>query len=148
MITDAAAKYLWDLQRAVERIVRFIAGRTFDDYLVDEMLSAAVERQFEIIGEALVCLRRIAPDVAAMVPDSAQIVGFRNVLNMPMETSTPKRSGAPSRTICRGCGLLLRICSGAHRAHSAPAAHDQPSSSSSAFASLRSRASKPSVNQP
>jgi uncharacterized protein with HEPN domain len=80
MITDAAAKYLWDVQRAVGRIVRFTVGRTFDDYLADEMLSAAVERQFEIIGEALVCLRRIAPDVAMMVPDAAQIVGFRNVL--------------------------------------------------------------------
>ena len=44
------------------------------------MLSAAVERQFEIIGEALVGLRRIAPEVAAMIPDISQIIGFRNVL--------------------------------------------------------------------
>ena len=43
------------------------------------MLSAASNASL-IIGEALVCLRRIAPDVAAMVPDLAQIVGFRNVL--------------------------------------------------------------------
>jgi uncharacterized protein with HEPN domain len=44
------------------------------------MLAAAVERQFEIIGEALVGLRRVAPEVAAMVPDLPQIIGFRNVL--------------------------------------------------------------------
>jgi uncharacterized protein with HEPN domain len=44
------------------------------------MLSAAVERQFEIIGEAFLCLRRIAPEVAAMIPDLPQIIGFRNVL--------------------------------------------------------------------
>ncbi|HKM68848.1 MAG TPA: HepT-like ribonuclease domain-containing protein [Stellaceae bacterium] len=80
MITNAAAKYLWDVQRAAERIARFTAGRTLDDYLADEMLSAAVERQFEIIGEALVGLRRIAPEAAAMVPDLPQIVAFRNVL--------------------------------------------------------------------
>ena len=80
MITDAAAKYPWDVQRAAERIARFTSRRTLDDYLADEMLSAAVEHQFEIIGEALVGLRRLAPEVAAMVPDLPQIIGFRNVL--------------------------------------------------------------------
>jgi uncharacterized protein with HEPN domain len=80
MITNAAAKYLWDVQHSAERILRFTSGRTVDDYLSDDMLSAAVERQFEIIGEALVCLRRIAPEVAAIVPDVRQIIGFRNVL--------------------------------------------------------------------
>ena len=80
MISNAAEKYLWDAQRAAERITRFTAGRTFDDYLADEMLSAAVERQFEIIGEALVRLRRIAPEGSAMIPDVAEIIGFRNVL--------------------------------------------------------------------
>jgi uncharacterized protein with HEPN domain len=44
------------------------------------MLSAAVERQFEIIGEAFVRLRRIAPDIMALLPDAPQIIGFRNVL--------------------------------------------------------------------
>jgi uncharacterized protein with HEPN domain len=80
MITNAAAKYLWDVQRAIERISRFVAGRTFDDYLADDMLSSAVERQFEIIGEAFVRLRRIAPDVVTALPDVPEIIGFRNVL--------------------------------------------------------------------
>jgi uncharacterized protein with HEPN domain len=80
MISTAAAKYLWDVQRAVERIARFTAGRTLDDYLANDMLSAAVERQFEIIGEAFVRLRRIAPNRVASLPDVPQIIGFRNVL--------------------------------------------------------------------
>ncbi len=80
MIPTAVAKYLWDVERAAERIARFVSGRSFDDYLADDMLSAAVERQFEIIGEAFVRLRRIAPDVAALLPDLPQITGFRNVL--------------------------------------------------------------------
>jgi uncharacterized protein with HEPN domain len=80
MITVVAAKYLWDIRRAGERIVRFTEGTTFEDYLENEMLSAAVERQFEIIGEALVQLRRRAPDAAALIPDTSQIIGFRNVL--------------------------------------------------------------------
>ncbi len=77
---DRAAKYLWDAQRAAERVVRFTAGRTCDDYLGDEMLRSAVERQFEIIGEAFTGLRRVDPNLAATIPDLPRIVAFRNVL--------------------------------------------------------------------
>ena len=75
-----AAKYLWDARRATERIARFTAGRTFDDYLADDMLRAAVERQFEIIGEALGGLRRTDAALAAVIPDLPRIVALRNVL--------------------------------------------------------------------
>lgn len=47
-----AAKYLWDALRASQRIARFTADRDFAGYEADDMLRAAVERQFEIIGEA------------------------------------------------------------------------------------------------
>jgi uncharacterized protein with HEPN domain len=80
VITNAAAKYLWEVQQAAERIMRLTADRTYDDYLSDEMLSAAVERQFQIIGEPLVSLRRIASETAALIPDVAQMIGFRNAL--------------------------------------------------------------------
>jgi uncharacterized protein with HEPN domain len=79
MTTPWAAKYLWDVQRAGERI-RFTSGQTYDTYIANDMLSAAVERQFEIIGEALVQLRRREPDVTELIPDVPQIIGFRNVL--------------------------------------------------------------------
>lgn len=52
----------------------------FDDYMEDDMMRAATERQFEIMGEALACLRRIDPDLAAKVPDLARIIAFRNIL--------------------------------------------------------------------
>jgi uncharacterized protein with HEPN domain len=80
MITIRAAKYLWDVQRAGGRIIRFTRGRAYDDYIGDDMVCSAVERQFEIIGEAFVQLRRQAPDVAALIPEMPQIIGFRNVL--------------------------------------------------------------------
>lgn len=44
------------------------------------MLRSAVDREFEIIGEALNRLRRDDPMTAARVPDVARIIGFRNVL--------------------------------------------------------------------
>lgn len=71
---------LWDAQAALERIHRFTAGRTFDDDLADDMLRSAVERPFEIVGEALGALRRVAPEVAAEVPHIVRIIAFRNVL--------------------------------------------------------------------
>ncbi len=47
------AKLLVDMQRAAERIGRFAQGKTFEQYQEDEMLRSAVERQFEILGEAM-----------------------------------------------------------------------------------------------
>lgn len=80
-MTDRRAKGLiWDAKRAAERIIAFTAGRSSADYGVDLMLRSAVERQFEIVGEALARLRRHAPDVAARIPDVNRIVGFRNQL--------------------------------------------------------------------
>lgn len=80
MISNPAAALLWDARRAAERIIRFTAGRSYDDYLDDDMLRAAVERQFEIVGEALAGFRRIDPTLASQLPDLAQIIAFRNVL--------------------------------------------------------------------
>jgi len=45
--------YLWDIRGAGEDILRFTQGKELADYLQDAMLRAAVERKFEIIGEAL-----------------------------------------------------------------------------------------------
>lgn len=90
MIGEDAAKLLWDAQGAADRIARFTAGRSFDDYLADDMLRAAVERQFEIIGEAFAGLRRIDPTLAASIPDLPRIVAFRNVLIHGYASVDPK----------------------------------------------------------
>lgn len=55
-------------------------GRSYDDYRTDEMLSSAIERKFEIIGEALVRIRRENPDDLTVISDWPAIVGFRNLL--------------------------------------------------------------------
>lgn len=75
-----AAKLLWDAQQSAERIARYTAGKSFADYQADDLLRSAVERQFEIIGEAFSQLRRIDPVTAACLPELPRIVAFRNVL--------------------------------------------------------------------
>ena len=72
--------FLWDARESADAILRFIAGRSRDDYLTDAMLSAAVERHFEIIGEALNRLAKSAPAIAARIPDLRNAVALRNLL--------------------------------------------------------------------
>ena len=75
-----ARKYLRDIQVAAERIERFTRGKGFEQYLADEMLRSAVERQFSIVGEALSRLDKDSPDVAAAIPHHGRIIAFRNIL--------------------------------------------------------------------
>ena len=44
------------------------------------MLRSAVERQFEIIGEALAKLAKLDPVLAASLTDHRRITAFRNIL--------------------------------------------------------------------
>ncbi|MBI2312890.1 MAG: DUF86 domain-containing protein [Betaproteobacteria bacterium] len=75
-----ARKLLWDARQAADRVAQYTAGKSFADYLVDDMLRSAVERQFEIIGEAFSQLRRVDPATAAAIPELPHIVAFRNIL--------------------------------------------------------------------
>lgn len=75
-----AGKLLWDAQQAAERIARFTANKRFSDYEADELLRSAVERQFEIIGEAFNRLVKVDVLVAEQIPDLPRIIAFRNVL--------------------------------------------------------------------
>ena len=72
--------YLWDDRQAAEQIGRFVEGRSWGDYETDSMLRSAVERQFEIIGEALGRLSRDNRAIAEKIPELPRIVDFRNVL--------------------------------------------------------------------
>jgi len=75
-----AKKYLYDIQQAAERIVEFTAGTAFQDYRGNAMLRSAVERQFEIIGEALTRLIRLDEALATRITEYRRIVAFRNIL--------------------------------------------------------------------
>jgi len=75
-----AKKHLEDVRQATVLLGRFVAGKCVDDYRADPMLSSAIERQFEVIGEALNRLLRLEPSLESRITDARRIIDFRNVL--------------------------------------------------------------------
>jgi uncharacterized protein with HEPN domain len=71
---------LWDGREAAAAIDTMTAAKSFADFDSDLILRSAVERQFEILGEALNRLDRLDPGLGAEIPDLRQIVAFRNIL--------------------------------------------------------------------
>jgi uncharacterized protein with HEPN domain len=72
--------YLWDALKAAEAVQSFLRGRTYEAFVEDDMLRSAVERQLEIIGEALSQLAKADPQIADNVAELPRIVAFRNIL--------------------------------------------------------------------
>ena len=75
-----ARKYLFDMAEACGLIETFLSRKSFDDYRHDPLLRSGVERQFEIIGEALGRLLEIAPELSERISDTRRIISFRNRL--------------------------------------------------------------------
>lgn len=75
-----SAALIWDALDAATSIVRFLDGVSQGGYIDDLLRRRAVEREFEIIGEALGKLRRLDPPTAARIPGLGNAVGLRNVL--------------------------------------------------------------------
>ena len=63
---------------ACREIAAFTQGKSFDDYERSSLLRSAVERQFEILGEAAVRLRDREPETLESIPEAHAIIGLRN----------------------------------------------------------------------
>ena len=72
--------FLFDIQSACELIVEFTSGMSFPDYAADPKTRSAVERQLEIIGEALGQMLKVYPEMGENFPEAPDIIAFRNRL--------------------------------------------------------------------
>jgi uncharacterized protein with HEPN domain len=73
-------KYLFDILQACDPLRRFTEGKSLSDYSADPLLRSAVERQFEIAGEALRQALRLEPDLTSAISHTKRIIAFRNRL--------------------------------------------------------------------
>jgi len=70
-------KYLYDIQESICSIENYLgAQRNFNIYVENKMLRRAVEREFEIIGEAMSRIDKLYPDIS--ISSKHQIIGMRN----------------------------------------------------------------------
>ncbi len=74
------AKYLVDVRNACELLKEFTQGKSLDDYLADKLLRSAVERQFTIVGEALMQAEKLDSKLVFHITALRKVIGFRNVL--------------------------------------------------------------------
>ena len=73
-------KLLEDMRDAAAFVLEIAAERTLEDMVTDRMFRQTVERNFEIIGEAMSKLARLDPETTEQFVDHPQIIGLRNVL--------------------------------------------------------------------
>ena len=70
-------KFLYDIQISIESIEQYLGNtRDFNVYNSNKMLRRAIEREFEIIGEALNNIDRLDPNLK--ISSKRQIIGMRN----------------------------------------------------------------------
>ena len=72
--------YIWDVLEAAALVDEFLGDSDLEDYLGDTYLRSAVERQLQIIGDALAQLAMRDPNTARTIPELPRVVAFRNIL--------------------------------------------------------------------
>jgi uncharacterized protein with HEPN domain len=79
-MNDETRKNLVDILQASQEIQSFTVGLEFQAYQDSPVTQRAVERDFEIIGEALSRIKRTDPAILNTISEHHRIIGFRNIL--------------------------------------------------------------------
>ena len=72
--------YIWDIQDRGRQIIEFVDSSSEEDYLRSNLLRAAVERNLEVIGEAILLASRHFPDQLDRMPDRYKFLAVQNQL--------------------------------------------------------------------
>lgn len=79
-MNDETRKNLIDTLQAAEEIQDFVRGMDFKAYQNKPVTRRAVERDFEIIGEALNRIKCTGDKLLEKISEHHRIIGFRNIL--------------------------------------------------------------------
>jgi len=79
-MNDETRKNLIDILQAAEEIQDFVRGMDFKAYQNKPVIKRAVERDFEIIGEALNRIKYTDNELLEKISEHHRIIGFRNIL--------------------------------------------------------------------
>lgn len=73
-------KWLYDVKIAIQEIESFFEGKPmlFEEYKKNKMLKRAVERELEIIGEAINRVIKKDDSFSEKIVDAINIIGLRN----------------------------------------------------------------------
>lgn len=70
-------KYLFDINESIDSIEKYLGNkRDFSIYIADKMLRRAIEREFEIIGEAMSRIEKL--DSTLNITAKKLIISMRN----------------------------------------------------------------------
>jgi uncharacterized protein with HEPN domain len=77
-MTEKQLKYLYDIKLAIDDIESYFETetRTFENYTKNSLLKRAIERNLEIIGEAI--NRLLKDDPSFPIENAKKIIGLRN----------------------------------------------------------------------
>ena len=74
---DEVKKFLTDISESIISIEQYLVNsKEFSQYEANKMLKRAVERELEIIGEAISRIKKINPEI--IITSSRKIIDLRN----------------------------------------------------------------------
>jgi uncharacterized protein with HEPN domain len=76
-MNDEIRKYLFDINESINSIEKYLGDKPdFNNYLSNKMLRRAIEREFEIMGEAMNKIHGLDPNIK--ISSKKQIINMRN----------------------------------------------------------------------
>jgi len=77
-MNEQVKKYCWDILSAIDRMEKATEKISFEQFKQDYFLVNGIERNFEIIGEAL--KKALETDATLNISDTKKIIGMRNII--------------------------------------------------------------------
>ena len=72
--------WLWDVRFSCDLILEATKGLSFEQFVADRMKRSGVEREFEIIAEAMKRTLELETGLSLRFPQIKGIIDFRNIL--------------------------------------------------------------------